>query len=164
VVHNLQGAAAALGAKELHLAGKTLEESVRNGDDTLTAEVFQKLEETHKEVMASVAWLENIYVGESPDFPADQGETETGTPETLCVELDRLLERGSFQSADCFSRLKRICNGEKEIASLLSSVETRIDNYEYEEARQVLSNLSRLFYYKQWGHHAPTQRKNSDCR
>ncbi len=135
LAHTIKGTGDNLGINNLHEISKTLEMTLKAGDN-ITPEQLTELEETVSNVMQILAPL-NQEEPEKEDLT--NNKTNLAELKTLLPELENFLAEGDFQAAELLPKIK--CNLSSDLQPLYHQLEEQIDDYDFEKAQETLTKL-----------------------
>jgi CheY-like chemotaxis protein/ElaB/YqjD/DUF883 family membrane-anchored ribosome-binding protein len=140
LAHTIKGTGDNLGINDLHEISKTLEMTLKAGDN-ITPEQLTELEETVSNVMQILASLNNEEP-ETEDFT--HNKTDIAALKTLLPELEKFLAESDFQAAELLPNIK--CNLSSDLQPLCHQLEEQIDDYDFEKAQETLIKLTKIIY------------------
>ena len=140
LAHTIKGTGDNLGINDLHEISKTLEMTLKAGDN-ITPEQLTELEETVSNVMQILASLNNEEP-ETEDFT--HNKTDIAALKTLLPELEKFLAESDFQAVELLPNIK--CNLSSDLQPLCHQLEEQIDDYDFEKAQETLIKLTQIIY------------------
>ena len=145
LAHTMKGVAGNIGANDLYTAARELETAIKEG----AAEKFDLLIECFTaslhQVLVAIDHLERdeeIVAPSAPDASQQTASIDLAKVTAVLTQLDALLQDGDMEAVEQLELLKEYMQGSN-MEQELREVEEYIEEYEFEEALNVLDNISK---------------------
>ena len=144
--HTMKGVAGNLGAENLQMISKDLEIAAKEKNNDELPRLVNNLESVLTKVLQSVSSIQ------FPDVPPVDEETKEENGEmmelndltSLFIELNDLLDRGKKEALTNIVSIRNKMN-ESDLKDKLNMMESLIDDYEFEEAQEILFGMADQF-------------------
>ena len=141
--HTIKSVAGNLGAENLQMISKDLEMAAKEKNNNELSRLVNNLESVLTKVLQSVSSIQ------FPDvLPVDEENKEDNGEmmdvvglTSLFIELNDLLDRGKKEALTNIVSIRKKMN-EKDLIDKLNMMESLIDDYEFEEAQEVLVDMA----------------------
>ncbi len=147
LVHTVKGISASLGAKNLHVAFRDLEQDLKNEPDKDHSASFERIETALNPVFQGIIDLERAQPEDSTAEGADSSGTaaaiDVETVHPLIIELAELLKSGLSRSEESLEALKQTLKGAGHDETLVRIGE-QIEDFDFDEALETVTGLARV--------------------
>jgi two-component system, sensor histidine kinase and response regulator len=148
MTHTLKGIAGSIGAAAMQSAALALETAINKKQSDRFAELLSDLEQSLTPILGGLEHLDN----ETATAPKANDEAESNTEVApidrdaltpLFAELNNFLKSGHSQSETKLAEIRTLLAGNFD--NHMQSIQNQIEDYEYEEAMETLSEAASLF-------------------
>ncbi|MBF0233233.1 MAG: response regulator [Desulfamplus sp.] len=146
MVHTIKGVSASIGAGPLSAAAARMENCLKEQSYDRLDSLYSDFAEEMEPLMlglSSIARKSEALKQENDNAPEENGidQVDKAVMQPLLSELAKLLDAGhSTKSLAAMKNIRQ--NGGSAMGSSLDAIETLVDDFEYEEALELLQNLS----------------------
>ncbi|MBF0188211.1 MAG: PAS domain S-box protein, partial [Magnetococcales bacterium] len=147
--HTFKGVSGTMGATEMASMAKALENAIKNEDAASLPTLLQALSDEVERVMAGLEPLVGDFQSDStpPATFATSSKATATQPDTttllpLMESLATLIDDGDSDALEKVQELKQLL-GSRSSDARLSTLETQIDDYDFEEAQGTLGRLAK---------------------
>ena len=147
MAHTLKGVAGAIGASDLYLSTRELDEAFKNAEQDTYRELIRKVEKDLSTVITAIEQFFNLN-GQNGDSP-QTGEIDAEKFKPLLIELRKLLRAGDLDAETVMKSIEKDMLRSK-YAEYYTRLGKHISNYRFDEAEKLLLELG----YKigvEWG-------------
>ena len=142
LVHTVKGVAGTLGADDLQVAVRDFETAVKEGRSEAYGPLLDRFEERLMPVLQGISVLHQVSKGASDPPSLDVTDVDINVLKPLFQELARLLTAGLSSAEEKLAEITDHLGG-FERAAALERIGERIEDYEFDEALEALSELAR---------------------
>ncbi|MBF0623154.1 MAG: Hpt domain-containing protein [Magnetococcales bacterium] len=139
--HTFKGVAGTIGAKELYIIAKDLENSFKENDLNAVAKHMKPFSEQTVRIMNGLTPLFGTSDAEPPAEPSgDIDSFDKKRLKKLFEKLAQLIDEGDSEALELAEELQYLL-ADTGLAENINSLVTDIDDYEFEQAEQTLTKI-----------------------